>query len=231
LNWFRSLSRFAKIGFIGGIFFLFAIVGLLLIPRENLSREDQVASAVALLMQQAMASGQAPAQISTSASTETAAGISVEEGLLNVDITLPASLFSNSDLSTFDVDAYARENRFNKAVINEDGSITITLTKSRHKEILEEYAAQINKTFTEMIGSEDTPYITGVTSNSDFTSVIVDVDKVGYESTIDLTPLAIYFGSALYQAFAGVEPHCEITIRDNVTSETIISVVYPDALQ
>jgi hypothetical protein len=229
LNWFRSLPRVAKIGIIGGIFFLFVIAGLLLSSRENLSREDQVASAVALLMQQATTSGQAPTQ--TSALTETAVGISVDEGILNVEITFPASLLSNTDMSTFDADAYARENGFIKAVVNEDGSITATLSKSRHQEILEEYAAEVNKTFTEMIGSEDTPYITGVTSNSDFTSVIVDVDRIGYESVFDLTPLAIGFSSMYYQVIAGLELHCEITIRDNVTLETITSVIYPDAWQ
>lgn len=158
-------------------------------------------------------------------------GISIDAGLLNVDITLPASLFSDEDMSTFDVDAYANKNGFKKAVINEDGSITITVSKSKYKEMLEEAAADLNKTFYEMIGSENTPYITGLTSNSDFTSIIVDVDKVGYESAFDLTPFTIGISSMFYQAIAGVEYHCEITIRDGATKETITSFIYPDAMQ
>ncbi len=163
--------------------------------------------------------------------TPTPAGISIDKGLLNVDITLPPSLFSDTDMSTFDIDAYVKEAGFKKAVINEDGSITATMSKSRHKEILEEFSAEVKQTFNELIGFESTPYITGVTSNSDFTKIIVDVDRVSYESAFDLTYFAIATPSFFYQAIAGIEYHCEITIRDGATQETINSVIYPDAMQ
>lgn len=61
--------------------------------------------------------------------TETpSAGIQVDESLLSVDITLPASIFEGQDLSAFDADAYAREEGFQKAVVNDDGSITVTMS-------------------------------------------------------------------------------------------------------
>jgi len=157
--------------------------------------------------------------------------ISVDSDLFDVDITLPASLFSDDYMATFNADTYAAENGFKKAVVNEDGSITITVSKARHKEMLEEYAAQLNKTFNEMIGGEDTPYITGITSNSDFTSIIIDVNRVGYESAFDFSAFTIGIDSMFYQSIAGMDLHCEITIRNGNTKETISTVVYPDVIQ
>ncbi len=164
-------------------------------------------------------------------STPTPSGISVDKGLMNVDITLPASMFSDIDMSTFDTQAYVEENGFNNAVINEDGSITITMSKSKHKEVMEKYTADINSSFNEMISSEDTPYITSIVSDSNFKSVIIEVDRAGYESAFDLTPFTIGLQSMLYQAFAGIDYHCEIIIMDNITKEIITSVIYPDVLQ
>ena len=158
-------------------------------------------------------------------------GISVDNGLLNDDITLPASLFSGQDMSKFDVNSYANENGFKKAVKNEDGSITITVSKAKHKEMLIEYAANLNETFNEMIGSENTPYVKGVTSNSDFTSVIVDVNSASYQSAIDFSQLTIGISAMLYQQIAGMKQHCVITIRDGITKEIINSVTYPDVFR
>jgi len=157
-------------------------------------------------------------------------GVSVDSSLFNVEISFPASWFSDEDMSTFDTDAYVKKNDFKKAIINEDGSITVTMSKSRHKEVLEEYADTITTTFAEMIDSEDYPYITGITPNSDYSLVYVDVDRTGYESAFfDISPLMIATQALFYQTFAGLDYHSEIIIRDNVTNEEIKSIIYPDA--
>lgn len=161
----------------------------------------------------------------------TSSEIVVDPGLLNIEITLPNSFYSETDMATFDTDLYAKENKFKKAVVNADGSVTITMSKTKHKEILEESAANLNESFNEMVGSENTPYIFAITSNSDFTLVIVDVDRIGYESAFDLSPLAIGISSSFYQSIAGIKYHCEVIIRDKDTKDTISSVIYPDALQ
>jgi hypothetical protein len=36
-------------------------------------------------------------------------------------------------MSDFDSDQYAAEQGFTKAVLNEDGSVTVTMTKAKHK--------------------------------------------------------------------------------------------------
>lgn len=153
----------------------------------------------------------------------------VDEGLLNVKITIPAFFFD--DMSDFDPDSYAEENGFKDAVVNEDGSVTVTMSKKMHNELMAEYETQIDKTLEEMVEAEDTPYIKEITSSKGYRTVTVSVDKVAYENSWDMTPLSIYFSAALYQIIDGSEPHCEVIVEDVDTGEVLYSVIYPDALE
>jgi hypothetical protein len=155
--------------------------------------------------------------------------VQVDEGLLNVTITLPASYFEG--MTDFDPEAYANEQKFKKVVVNKDGSISITMSKTRHDELMAETKADIDKSFAELIGADDTPYIKAITSSDGYRKVTVDVDKSGYESTLDVTPINIGVLALMYQQYDGSELHCEIIIRDADSGETLQSVVYPDALK
>lgn len=165
-----------------------------------------------------------------SATETTAAKIETDEKLLSVDITLPASMFEGQDMSSFDADAYADEQGFSSAKVNEDGSITVTMSKAKHKELLDEMATSLDTTFAEFVNGEDTAYIKEITHNDDFTTVTMKVDKAAYENAFDFTPLAIGMSVAMYQAFTETEYHVEISIVDAATGETINSITYPDAL-
>lgn len=167
----------------------------------------------------------------TGAATETTtAKIETDEKLLTVDITLPASMFESQDMSSFDADAYANEQGFSSAKVNEDGSITVTMSKAKHKEMLNEMATSLDTNFAEFVNGENTPYIKEITHNDDFTAVTMKVDKAAYENAFDFTPFAIGMSVAMYQAFTETEYHVEISIVDVATGETINSITYPDAL-
>jgi hypothetical protein len=156
--------------------------------------------------------------------------ISIDKNLLDIEITFPASLYSDTDMSTFNTEAYVQENRFKKVVVNDDGSLTITMSRSRQKELMEEFVTEIEESFAEMIEAENTPYISNITNEADFRKVIVDVDRVGYESAFDLTPISIWFEVYFYQSLAGIDYHCEVIVRDMDTKEIIKSLVFPDDL-
>lgn len=164
--------------------------------------------------------------VATEGSTE-AQGIEVDENLLTVDITLPASLFEGEDMATFDTDAYADEQGFASAKVNEDGSVTVTMTKGKYNELLDEMAASLDTTFAEFVTSEDTPYIKEITHNNDFTAVTMRVDRAAYENAFDFTTFAIGLSVAMYQAFTETEYHVDITIVDDATGETIDTVTFP----
>lgn len=165
----------------------------------------------------------------TGSTGESNSGQSIEtdEKLLSVEITLPSSLFSKEDMTTFDADAYADEQGFTSAKVNEDGSVTVTMSKAKHKEMLDEMAASLDTSFAEYINSEDTPYIKEITHNDDFTAVTMKVDRAAYEKAFDFTALAIGMSVSFYQAFIEIEYHVEITVVDVSTEETIKTITYP----
>lgn len=159
--------------------------------------------------------------------------VEVDKNLLTVDITLPASMFEDQDMSTFDPDAYASEQGFKKAVLNEDNSITVTMTKAKHEALMQETMESIDQGYSEMIEAEDTPYIKEIIHSDDFSTIDVKVDKAGYETgglQAAFVPLSVYLMGCIYQVFNGDEGKSEICIIDVETGETIDSVIYPDAL-
>jgi hypothetical protein len=159
-------------------------------------------------------------------------GIETDEKLLTVEITLPASLFEGEDMSDFDSDQYAAEQGFTKAVLNEDGSVTVTMTKAKHKELLNNMTAEYEKTFAEMVGSEETPYIKAISHAEQFENITVDVDRAAYESALfDVTPFTLGLAGMMYRAFTEGDPKVEVVIRDADTKEVISTTVYPDALE
>lgn len=160
-------------------------------------------------------------------SADNSGSIDTDEKLLTVDITLPASFFEGEE--DFDADAYAAEQGFTKAVVNADGSVTITMTKAKHKELIDEMTAELDASFAELVGGENTSYIKDITHSEDFSSVEIKVDRAAYESAFDLTPMTIGFSTMMFQAFLEMEHHCEISIVDASNGDIINTVVYPDA--
>ena len=170
-----------------------------------------------------------PIQSTPTTEQTSESGIDVDTGLFDVTITLPASFFEDSP--DFDPETYNEEQGYKKTVINEDGSVSITMSKTKHNELMAETKSSIDQSFMELIEAEDTPYIKAVTSSNGYKTVTVDVEKEAYESSFDLTPLLIGFSAMLYQQIDGADLHCEVIIRDYDTGEVLSSVVYPDALE
>jgi len=155
-------------------------------------------------------------------------GIDTDEGLLTVEITLPASLFEDQDMDIFDTDAYASENGFLHASVNGDGSVNIVMTKAKHAEMLAEMTVSLETTFAEFVESEDTPYIKRITHNGDFSKISMEVIRSEYESSWDMTPFSLGFSAMFYQMFLDMDCHVEVAIIDFDSGEIIDTVVYPD---
>ena len=153
----------------------------------------------------------------------------MDENLTTVDITLPATFFEGKDMSTFDPDAYAQEEGYKKAVLNEDGSVTVTMTKAKHKELLKELTSEYETAFAAMVESESTPYIKSIKHSDNFDTFTVEVERAAYDAAaFELTPFTLGFSGMMYQVFSGDEMHVEVTIKDVATGDVIKTVVYPD---
>ena len=161
---------------------------------------------------------------------ESTEGITVDKSLLSVDITLPSALID--DVSDFNEEEYIAENEGIKAAkINEDGSVTLTMTKKKHEEIVSEMKEEVITSLSELTESEDTPYIKEVEYSKNFKEVKLSVDREAYEDAFDLTPLLVGILVGTYQVYAGEEFYTEVIIEDVATGVEINSIVYPDALE
>lgn len=186
-----------------------------------------------LILSLAACGGGGAQSAASGSASSSGGGMEVDENLLTVDITMPASLFEGTDMTTFDPDAYAAEQGFKKAVVNEDGSIKVTMSKAKHKELVADMLKNIETSFNDMVKAEDSPYITAIDHTKDFDVVKISVDKTGYDAAGFVTafiPLAIYMQVAFYQTLANVEARCEIQFVDAAAGTVIESVTYPDAL-
>ena len=160
---------------------------------------------------------------------EESGGIDVEKNILTVDITLPQSMVG--DLSDFNEQEYLSNNDgINSAKVNDDGSMTLNISKKKHKELLDEMKLELDETFHDLIESEDTPYIKKIEYTTNYREVKIIVNKEAYENSFDLTPLLVGMTTGMYQLYAGEEYHTKIIIEDIDTGIEIASVIYPDDL-
>ena len=141
----------------------------------------------------------------------------------------PSGDFFESD-PDFDPSAYAQKQGFIGAAVNEDGSVTVTMTKERQQELLTDLREEIENAFEELAGGSATPYVTNITCDENFTQIVMEVEREAYEAAADMTPVTLGFSAMLYQKFSGQEPHCNITVKDAATGEAITNAVYPDAI-
>lgn len=139
-------------------------------------------------------------------------------------------MFQNQDMSKFDADAYAKKEGFEKVVINQDGSVTATMTQARYQELKDEIIEKTEKGFKDMIGAKDAPYIKNITHTENFETITISVDKSDYTSgglQASFIPLAVYLPASIYQALIGNSLLTEIQIVDAATGNVIKSVTYP----
>lgn len=136
------------------------------------------------------------------------------------------------DLSNFDEKEYLAENEgIKSARVNDDGSLTLTMTKSKHKEMLEEVRKSIDESFGEFIEGDNTSYIKTIDYTENYRDIMVGVDREAYENSFDLTPFFLGISAGMYQSIAGIEYRTTITINDTLSGEVITSVTYPDAFE
>lgn len=160
--------------------------------------------------------------------TDNSKGIEVEKNLMTVEVTLPSDFIG--DLTDFDEEEYLSQNvGIKSAKVNDDGSLTLTMSKSKHNEMMEGLRKNVDESIGELIEGENTPYIKSIDYTDDYREVYIGVVKQDYENSFDLTPFMIGFSTSMYQSISGIEIKTTIIINDVSTGEEIASVIYPDA--
>lgn len=166
----------------------------------------------------------------TGENTEDAGAIQVDEGLLNVDVTLAASFFEG--MTAEEIQNAAKENGYSNCIVNEDGSVTYTMSKAKHQEVLADYKTSIDDTIAGLLAGENAvASFVSIEYNDDFSQVDVYVDAAAYTMWDSLYALTFYMIGAYYQSFAGVaadQIDVIVNFIDNDTKEILDTASYKE---
>ena len=142
--------------------------------------------------------------------SEETQSIEVDEGLLNVEITVPPD-FLEEGTTQENLDETAKEEGIKSITLNDDGSATYIMSKSKHDEMMAGIRESIDESMAEMIDPETYPTFVEVTSNDDYTHFTVKLssNEVGLSESISV--LGFYMLGGLYNAFNGT-PVDDVTV-------------------
>lgn len=150
--------------------------------------------------------------------TQETNALKAEENLLSVELTIPASLIGD-DAATLDKEAKAAG--VNEITQNEDGSVTIKMSKAAHQKMLDEYKGGIDESLAEMLNDKETyPSFTEITYNEDLTEFTVKVDPATYGDLEALSAIGLYIAGNIYQALNTVPEDQIKTIVNFVNKDT-----------
>lgn len=158
--------------------------------------------------------------------------LKVDKGLLNVEVTIPASFYEGQDIDKAITEA--KEEGIKDAVKNDDGSVTYKMSKSVHKKMMKELKESVLKTVEELKTSDDFTSIKDVTYNKSFTEFTLTVNKGEFENSFDsMASMGLAIVGMYYQLFGGMDPEkfkVTVIFKDESNGEVINTVVYPDDL-
>ncbi len=131
--------------------------------------------------------------------------IEVDEGLINVTITLPASFFEMMETTPEEyVSSQAEEARFKETKLNDDGSVDITMSKKDYKDLMSGLSESIDNSLQELVDdTENYPNIIGVKVNDDYSKFTVTVDSGEVTMMDGFTAILFYYLGGMYQMFGG----------------------------
>ncbi|HLR72655.1 MAG TPA: hypothetical protein VK073_00445 [Pseudogracilibacillus sp.] len=161
--------------------------------------------------------------------------VEVDKNLLSVEVTIPANLLELDD-GEVDIDEIteeAKEQGIKKVTQNNDGSITYKMTKSAHKDFMQEMKEDLNENIDEIVSNDEYTSIKKINPNKKFTKFDVVVDREKFENNFDgFAVLGVGFGAMFYQLFDGVDENdykATFNYVDEDTEEVFDSVTYPEA--
>ena len=149
-------------------------------------------------------------KITTDSTEESESKIEVDKGLLNVTVTIPASMYNtfleDGEKPDYDeIKAEAEADGYKSCTVNADGSVTYVIPKSVYNQKLEELRTETAESFDKMATDDSYESFTKVEYNKDFSEIKVYVDSAKYSDWDSISALGFYISGAYFQAFSGVQ--------------------------
>ena len=155
--------------------------------------------------------------------------IEVDEGLFDVEITVPGDFYEG--MSEDEIAQIAEDGDFKSFSVNPDGSVTWVMSKAVRDAYLVEAKEELKGTIQEMV-NESPNVFKEVTYDDDLTEFSVTVDRAAYESDMNAmwASFTLSFSAMFYQMFAGVPSDQQggvVNFIDESNGEVFDSQVWP----
>lgn len=146
----------------------------------------------------------------------------VDNNLLTVDITFPASFYADSQTKpSNELTEKEKANGYTAVKVNDDGSVTYTIKKSAYNKIVAETKESTIQTLNEIVTSGNYPSVKKIGYNNSLSKISVYVDKNAYNQNMDsFAMLNIQIAVAFYQVISQDKNPLEISVIDISTNET-----------
>ncbi|MBR2716836.1 MAG: hypothetical protein IKD79_03760 [Oscillospiraceae bacterium] len=173
---------------------------------------------------------QAPAATETPAPTKTPAPSGGSGEMVSITLT---GEFFDTEATEEELRAEALEEGFADAVLNEDGTLTYTMTKERQEQLLKDFSDAMDEALFEMTEGEDAvPSFRRIEAKDDYTAFDVYIDTELYDSFDAFYALSLSIYGASYQAYSGIQtPDCEVRFVDYLTGDVVDSVTYSEWME
>ena len=138
--------------------------------------------------------------------TESHETVEVDESLFDVTLTFPNSFFETFDSTAEEFVAGLQEedSRYKKVVLNDDRSVSVTISKSDYRQMMIEMEESVNESLQEIIDDENFS-VTSIEHNKNFSEFNVKLsgNELGFSDSLLVLSFTMLGG--FYQMFNGDE--------------------------
>lgn len=130
-----------------------------------------------------------------------------------IKITMPAFLYES--VTNEEIIYIAQEAGYSSCLINEDGSVTYTLTKAKYNELIDNFSNEIDEYISMYLDGENAvESFQNITYNKDYTEFDFLVDSNTFSDEDTAYSFVFYTCGISYQAFTGIDTDkIEVTIK------------------
>lgn len=152
-----------------------------------------------------------------------------------VEVNIPASLFMGEELTDEQLQQSIEESGYESYKLNDDGSVTYTMTKAKHQEVLDEYKKMVDETIDSCLTGDDAvASFSNIEYDDGMTEFDIYVDSESYSFLNSISALTFYILGGYYQTFAGVasdDINVIVNFIDKDTNETLDTGSYQDMMK
>lgn len=169
----------------------------------------------------------ASAEAETEIHSESDKNTLAEEKLLSVEVTIPAAFYEEDgeEMTQEKVDQMVSDNGFKSGVLNDDGSVTFSMSKGQHAEFLQSLKDATEETASGFVDGDDRiESFTKITFNDDLSEFKIYIDSATYTDFDSISAIAFYFAGQYYQLFSGIpfeDTEVIIEFIDKDTNEVV----------